>query len=147
MPSSRLYPARPFLAVSVAVWRNGRVLLGRRARPPFEGLFTFPGGGVEIGEPLEAAARREVFEETGVETAIGVIAGHTQIIERDDAGKVRLHFTVLCFVGNWLAGEGESGAELSEVLWADPDALERLPLTPGLAALAARASDLLDARS
>jgi ADP-ribose pyrophosphatase YjhB (NUDIX family) len=54
-------------AVSVAVVRGGRVLLVRRARPPSQGLFAFPGGKVEPGETLEQAARRELVEETGLE--------------------------------------------------------------------------------
>jgi ADP-ribose pyrophosphatase YjhB (NUDIX family) len=54
-------------AVSVAVVRGRRVLLVKRARPPSQGLFAFPGGKVEREETLEEAARRELFEETGLE--------------------------------------------------------------------------------
>jgi ADP-ribose pyrophosphatase YjhB (NUDIX family) len=53
-------------AVSVAVVRDGRVLLVKRARAPSQGLHAFPGGKVEAGETLEEAARRELLEETGV---------------------------------------------------------------------------------
>jgi len=51
-------------AVSVALVRGDRVLLVKRALPPSQGLYAFPGGKVEAGETLEQAARRELMEET-----------------------------------------------------------------------------------
>jgi 8-oxo-dGTP diphosphatase len=62
------YP-RPSVTVDIAlVTRESqpRILLIRRKRPPFEGMWALPGGFVEMEETLEAAARRELFEETGI---------------------------------------------------------------------------------
>lgn len=53
-------------AVSVAVVRGGTVLLVKRARPPSQGLYAYPGGKVEAGETLAQAAARELEEETGL---------------------------------------------------------------------------------
>lgn len=61
---------RPALTVDAVVLRErgdgGEVLLVRRGKPPFEGTWALPGGFVDPGEPLEAAVRRELAEETGV---------------------------------------------------------------------------------
>src|SRR5580693_2709208 len=84
--SSRIYPTRPYLAVSAAIFRDGRVLIVRRARPPAHGIYTLPGGGVELGETLEEAVIREVREETALEialVALVALAGYRQAIARD----------------------------------------------------------------
>jgi ADP-ribose pyrophosphatase YjhB (NUDIX family) len=67
--NDRLFPARPILAVSAAVFRKGRVLVVRRARAPLLGHFSLRGGSVEIGETM-AALGRELMEEVGVEAEI-----------------------------------------------------------------------------
>ena len=132
--ASRLYPTRPLLAASLAVFRKGRVLLASRAGAPFAGRYTLPGGLVEPGETLAEAALREMREEVGVEAAILQFNRHVEVIERD-AGGVRHHYVIASFVGAWLAGEGTPGPEASEVVWADRDAVGRLPTTEHLPAL------------
>lgn len=135
LADDRLYPARPILAASVAVLRDGRVLLARRAKPPGAGRFSLPGGLVEPGETLAEAALRELVEETGVTARIVDFNRHVEVIERDDAGAVRRHFVVASFVGLWLSGEGVVGPEASEIVWAAPDEVAALPVTDQLAAV------------
>jgi 8-oxo-dGTP diphosphatase len=65
------YP-RPSVTVDIIVVTTGsrpKVLLIRRKHDPFAGRWAIPGGFVEMDETLEASARRELREETGVETA------------------------------------------------------------------------------
>ena len=140
---SRLYPDRPILAASVAVFRDGKVLLGARAHPPAAHVFSLPGGVVESGEPLEDAALRELMEETGVHARIIGFAGHTQVIEKDDAGKVRRHFVVASFAAHWISGDGTPSAEAPQLVWADPHDLGDLPVTPNLPHILAQAVQLV----
>ena len=128
----RTYPARPILAASVAVLREGRVLLARRARPPGADRFSLPGGLVEPGETLIEAALRELAEETGVCARILAFNRHVEVLERDAAGAVRRHFVVASFVAAWLSGEGVVGPEASEILWASRDEIAALPVTDQL---------------
>jgi 8-oxo-dGTP diphosphatase len=138
----RLYPVRPILAVSLGVVRDGRVLLMARARAPLSGLFTLPGGLVELGESLEQACLRELDEETGVSAEILGFNDHACVIERDAAGAVRRHYVIASFVGRWLSGEGRPSAEAAELIWAAPDDWARLSLTPNLDRFLVRALEM-----
>ena len=129
---SRTYPTRPYLAVSAAIFRDGRVLIVRRARPPAEGLFTLPGGAVEAGELLEDALVREVREETALAVAPIALAGYREVIRRDATGRVERHFVILAFAARWIAGEPVLNAELTEAHWMLPAEIDGLQTTEGL---------------
>ena len=137
--NARTYPTRPYLAVSAAIFRNGRVLIVRRARPPAHGLYTLPGGGVELGETLEGAIIREVREETGLEIAPLALVGFREAIARDAAGRVERHFVILPFAARWVGGEIALSGELAEAHWRKPDELAGLKTTDGLAEIVAAA--------
>ena len=98
--NDRLFPARPILAVSAAVFRDGRVLIVRRARAPLIGHFSLPGGVVEIGETLAEAVARELMEEVGVSAEIIGFNRHLDAIAHE-GGRVRTHFVIASFVARW----------------------------------------------
>lgn len=143
MADRRSYPDRPVLAVSAAIFRNDKVLIVRRARAPGQGIYTLPGGGVELGETLTEAAIREVREETALTVAPVGLAGHRDVIVRDRDGRAERHFVVLCFAARWLAGDPVPNDELSEARWRDPAEIAGLKTTEGLAEIVASASALL----
>ena len=139
MADGRSYPERPFLAVSAAIMRAGQVLLVRRARPPAAGLFSLPGGVVELGETLEEAVVREVREETGLTIEPVGLAGFRETIVRDGDARIERHFVILPFAARWRAGEVELNEELSEARWLEPAGIAELPTTPGLGEIVANA--------
>ena len=143
--NARTYPTRPYLAVSAAIFRDGRVLIVRRARPPAHGLYTLPGGGVELGETLEQAVVREVREETALEIEPIALAGYRQAIARDDDGRIERHFVILPFAARWIAGEIVLNEELAEAHWLNPDQLSGLTTTEGLAQIVAAAAERIAA--
>jgi 8-oxo-dGTP diphosphatase len=142
---ARSYPERPFLAVSAAIVRADRILVVRRARAPADGLFSLPGGVVEIGETLMQAVAREVREETNLTIEPVGLAGFREAITRDRDERVERHFVILPFAARWLAGETLLNEELSEARWLHPAELAGLPTTPGLAEIVAAAFRLLHA--
>jgi 8-oxo-dGTP diphosphatase len=132
MSDDRLYPPRPILAASLAVFRDGKVLLASRTAPPAQALFSLPGGVVEIGETLHDAALREVMEEVGVKAEIAGFVDHAEVIQRDADGRIKRHFVISCFAAHWISGEGETGPEAGAIIWADPDQMGGIPTTKGL---------------
>jgi 8-oxo-dGTP diphosphatase len=146
-PASGKAPARPVLAASVAVFRDGKVLLATRTKPPADQLWSLPGGKVEAGETLEQAALRELDEEVGVSARIIGFNRHVEIFGRNAEGAVTHHFVVASFVGEWLAGEPRTGPEAGAVMWADPLRLGGLATTRELGDVLRRADAILrDAR-
>ena len=147
MTDPRMFPDRPYLAVSAAIIREGRVLIARRAKGASTGAFTLPGGVVEAGETLHQAIVREVREETAIAVEPIALAGQREFITRDADGRVSRHFVILCFACRWLAGEGTPLLEeLSELRWLEPGEINGLKMTTeGLAEIVASAFALIDA--
>jgi ADP-ribose pyrophosphatase YjhB (NUDIX family) len=143
MPDQRTYPQRPYLAVSAAIIRDGKVLVVRRARNPALGIYTLPGGGVETGETLIEAVTREAHEETSLAVEPVALAGHREVIGRDAQGRVERHFVILCFAARWISGEPVLNEELDDARWLDPAELAGLRTTEGLAEIVAAAIERL----
>ncbi len=137
--ADRLFPTRPFVAASVAVLRDGRVLVAARGRGAMAGRYSLPGGLVEPGETLAEAALRELREEVGIEAEMIGFLDHAEVIERDADARVRHHFVVCAHAARWLAGEPQASLEASDVRWVTEADLASLPTTPGLAAILQKA--------
>ncbi len=119
------YPDCPVVAVIAVVVRAGAVLLVRRANPPDEGKFGFPGGRVELGESLAHAALRELAEETGVAAEVLEVLTAVDAIDRDVGGDTRFHYVLVAVLCRWRSGEGAAANDVSELRWTLPSEIER----------------------
>jgi ADP-ribose pyrophosphatase YjhB (NUDIX family) len=130
---------RPTVAVGVVLLDGDRVLLIRRGKAPAEGLWSVPGGKLELGESLEAACRRELREETGLSATIGPLVEVLDRVVRDGDGVITHHYVILDFVGTAPSGELRAASDAAEARWVPFAALERLTTTDGLGPVLERA--------
>jgi 8-oxo-dGTP diphosphatase len=124
-----IHAPHPQLAVSAAIFRDGKILLVRRARSPAKGFYSLPGGRVEFGETLHAALHREVDEETALKIDIVGLAGWREVVPGTSGGG---HYVIMSFAARWTSGEPALNEELDAFRWLAPDALGNLKLTGGL---------------
>ena len=113
----REYPARPYVGVGVIVFRDKEVLLIKRKKEPNKGQWSIPGGKQIIGETLADAAKRELLEETGVKVDKLLLVDVVDAIIPDVAGKIKYHYTLVGYMGQWLSGETRPGDDAQEVRW------------------------------
>ena len=158
--SDRHYPARPVVGVGAVILvppadgaragidsriphPAGIVLIKRRFEP-LAGQWSLPGGALDIGETLEAGVAREVREETGLAIEVGDVVEVFDRILLDADHKVRYHFVLIDYVCRIVGGRLAHGSDVSDVVIADPAALEPFALTPKARAVIAKALAVAD---
>jgi ADP-ribose pyrophosphatase YjhB (NUDIX family) len=139
---SPVQPSYPQLAVSAAIFRDGKILLVRRARSPAKGFYSLPGGRVEFGETLHAALHREVAEETTLKIEIIDLAAWREVVPGTGGGG---HYLIMSFAARWSWGEVVLNDELDDYKWLAPEALGELKITGGLQEVILSARRLLGA--
>ena len=135
----RTYTDKPLAGVGVVVIRGDKVLLIQRGKPPREGQWSIPGGMQHLGETVRGAAIREAREETGLAVEIGGLLDVIDLIETDDEGRTRRHYTLIDFWGTSAGGEPVAGDDARDVGWftlADTAALPMWEKTREIIALA-----------
>lgn len=135
--SRRLYPQRPIVGVGVMIKEGEEYLLIRRAAEPDKGLWSIPGGLVEVGERLREAAAREALEETGLTVEVMRELSVIDKIIRDEAGRVKYHFIIVDYLARRVSGELCASDDALEARWVSPDGLGLYELSPSF-------RDLLD---
>jgi 8-oxo-dGTP diphosphatase len=108
------------VGVGAVVFRQGLVLVIRRGKPPFDGRWSIPGGGLHYGERLEDAVRREVMEETGVKIRIGGLVGVFEALPGAHP-EIDRHVVMADYWAEWTEGEPVPGDDAREAEFVTAD--------------------------
>ncbi len=112
----------PKITADGAIIKNDKILLIKRKNDPFKGKWALPGGFVEYGEKVEDAVKREVFEETGLETKIKKIIGVYSDPNRDPRG----HTVTIVYLLDIIGGDLKSNDDASDAKFFNFKALPNL---------------------
>lgn len=124
----RDYPQQPLVGVGAVIVERGRVVVVRRATEPLKGEWSIPGGMLELGESVSAAAAREAREETGLVVEPGEVLGVFDRILPDSAGKIRYHYVLIDLLCRRVSGELRAGGDAAEARWLTAEELRDFPV-------------------
>ena len=124
----RHYPNQPLVGVGAVIFRGEDVLLALRGQGPARGVWSLPGGLVELGETLEEAIRRELAEEVGISVQILGIAAVLDRIYRDPDGGFPYHYVLVDFLCDYEAGELRPGSDITAARFTPLSALAEFEL-------------------
>jgi len=124
--SASIYPDRPRAAAGAIVFKENRVLLVLRGQPPAEKMWAVPGGSVELGETLQQAAEREVYEETGIVIQAGEPVFTFDSIVRDDSGQIQFHYVIVDLIADYVSGEPKAGDDALDARWVSAQEMKTL---------------------
>jgi len=123
------YPEQPRVAVGAVVFKDDRILLIRRGKAPSRGVWSIPGGCVELGETLQDAAEREIHEETGLTVTARDPFFTFDVIDRDETGRIRFHYVIVDLMADYVSGEIRAGDDALEVCWASASQIKDMNLS------------------
>jgi ADP-ribose pyrophosphatase YjhB (NUDIX family) len=126
------------VGVGILIRKGDEYLLIKRASEPDKGLWSVPGGMVEVGEKAEEAAIRETKEETGLEIEIVKDLSAVDKIVRDDVGKVKYHFIIIDYLAEPVAGEMHHHDDALDAQWVQPRDFRNYSMSPLLVDLLRR---------
>ena len=116
--------------MGAVVFKEDKVLLVLRGKPPAEKQWSIPGGCVELGETLQEAAKREIIGETGVVIEAKAPVYTFDVIERDENGHIRFHYVIVDLAADYVSGELRAGDDAVDVSWVSHKDLNKVDILP-----------------
>jgi 8-oxo-dGTP diphosphatase len=139
----RKYPEQPIVGVGGIIFQGESVLLIRRGKEPALGQWSIPGGVVDLGETLQEAVVREVWEETHIEAQPLALVKVLDRIFRDRQGRVSYHYVLADFLCRQTGGEVRPGSDALEARYVPVGELASLDVIPATREVVYQAADLL----
>ncbi|MEN6438402.1 MAG: NUDIX hydrolase [Syntrophobacter sp.] len=128
---NRRYPEMPLAGVGAIIFRGDEVLLVKRGNPPSSGKWSIPGGLVELGESLEAAVRREIREEVGLDVKVIDLVAVLDRVIYDNSSRIEYHYILLDFLCESAQGEPVAATDAEECMFLPLKDLSSYDLTRG----------------
>lgn len=138
MSGRRLYPEKPIVGVGVLIQEDDRYLLIKRAAEPDAGLWSVPGGLVELGERAKEAAKREALEETGLEVEVVGVLGVVDKIVEGDGNRIKFHFVIVDYLAHPVGGSLEAASDALDAKWVRSKDFQDYEMSPTLVELLRR---------
>ncbi|OGN98609.1 MAG: hypothetical protein A2Y89_03695 [Chloroflexi bacterium RBG_13_51_18] len=141
----RKYPTSPISGVGVVVYNAGKILLVKRANEPNKGMWSIPGGAIELGETIYQAAAREVLEECSIKIEIERLLDTAENVVKDRNGRIRYHYVIIDLLARYAGGKLKAGSDALECGWFTPEEAAGMDITPTLRAMFLRQGIIKDA--
>ena len=125
----RLYPKQPIVGVGAVIICDGKILLEKRKYDPGKGMWSIPGGLVELGEGAEQTVVREVKEETGLEVEKPEHIDVVDNVIKDRNGEIKYHFVIIDYFVKLKGGTLKAASDAEELRWITFDEVEKYDLT------------------
>lgn len=132
MRVQRKYPVCPLVGVGALIHRGEEIVVVKREAEPAKGLWSIPGGLLELGERVVDGVKREAWEETGLEVEVDRLLDVIDNIVYDAEGRIRYHYVLIDYLCRPISGALKAATDAMEARWIKLTDVDRLPTTKTL---------------
>jgi 8-oxo-dGTP diphosphatase len=128
----RKYPVCPLIGVGALIEKRGEIVIVKRENEPGKGLWSIPGGLLELGERIQDGVKREAEEETGLEVEVDRLLDAVDNIVCDEEGRICYHYVLIDYLCHPVGGELKAASDVKEVRWVRIKDVYDFPVTKTL---------------